>query len=234
MRSASWLKAVFLVACGSSSSSSVSPDDFPDDHAFHNDTEETERELRVHLGGKQIPLSEMPGVAKRIGLPVSGTADVAVAMTVPKVGEDTDYTKAVGSWAISCTHCQAGDDKSKLDFGTHDFIGGGIDVSHLTVDRLQVNATVADGRVELTTWQFASPDLDLDVALTVKLAPVLFDSTVDGCIRFKPSKALEARDPKLYSLLALTGAAIGRDGRYQIKLEGPLNKVRRLAKECGR
>lgn len=232
MRSYPWFAAVVLVACGSSSEDGREPSSFPDDHAFHNNNSETDDMLYVRQGGRQVPVATLPAVAKRIGLPVTGTADIAISVDVPLVNQATDYTRAVGSAAISCTACQIGDDKSKLNLSS--IIGGGIDVSHLTVDRLEAKATVGGGKLELTTWQFSSPDLELDVALRVTFAAAsVFDSKVDGCITFNPTKALEARDPKLYSLLGLTGASRGRDGKFHIKLEGPIHNLRRLAQDCG-
>lgn len=227
------LAVVVLVGCGSSSV------DLPDDHKLHDQSAETAESLHIRYGGTQVPLAELAMVTAAIGLPVSGTTDVSVDVTVPKVSGQATYGQAKGTISVGCTKCQIGDDKTKLRFGaknarTASFLGEGIDFSHLAIDSLDAKVSIESGKLQLTSWKLASPDLELQVALSMTLATPFKTSEVDGCIRFKPSKELDKRDPKMASLLMLTGASQGSDGMYHIKLEGPVGNLRRLAKECGK
>jgi type II secretion system protein N len=226
------LAIVVLVGCGSSV-------DIPDDHKLHDLSADTAESLHLRYGGTQVPLGELAMVGVAIGLPVSGTADVAVDVKVPKVSGRLEYGQAKGTISVGCTKCQIGDDKTKLRFGaknarTASFLGDGIDFSHLAIDSLDAKLSIESGKLQLTSWKLASPDLELEVALSMTLATPFEASAMDGCIRFKPSKELDKRDPKMASLLMLTGANQGSDGMYHIKLEGSVGNVRRLAKECGK
>lgn len=224
----SLLAVVVVAGCGSSSN------DFPDDQKLHDLSTETSATWHLRYGGKQVPLADVPQLFHTIGLPGSGALDLSVDVTMPKVDGIPNFAKATGTMALSCQTCQLGDDKTKLSIGPKDgFLGDGVEFSHLTVDSLDAKVSIIDGKLSLTSWKLASPDVAIDVSLDIKLASSVEDSVVDGCIRFKPSKELDKRDPKLYSLLTITGAAVGADGRYHIKLEGTVGKIKRLAKECG-
>ncbi len=209
--------------------------DFPDDQKLHDLSTETSDTWHLRYGGKQVPLADLPQLVRTIGLPGSGALDLSVDVTMPKVDGIPDFAKATGAMALSCQKCQLGDDKAKLSMGPKNgFLGDGIEVRHLTIDSLDAKVSIIDGRLSLTSWKLASPDVELDVSLDIKLASSVEDSVIDGCIRFKPSKELDKRDPKLYSMLTITGASLARDGRYHIKLEGTVDKIKRLAKECGK
>ncbi len=224
----SLLAVVVVAGCGSSSN------DVPDDQELHDLSTETSTTWHLRYGGKHVPLADVPQLARTIGLPGRGALDLSVDVTTPKVDGIRDFAKATGTMALSCQDCQLGDDKTKLRIGARDgFLGDGIELGHLTVDRLDAKVSIRDGKLTLTSWKLASPDVEIDVSLDIQLASSVEDSVVDGCIRFKPSKQLEARDPKLYSLLTITGASLGGDGRYHIKLEGTVDKIKRLAKDCG-
>jgi hypothetical protein len=71
------------------------------------------------------------------------------------------------------------------------------------------------------------------VALDVQLANELERSSVEACIRFKPTPVLQARDPKTSSVLSLVGGAVDAQGDFAIKLTGRLDRLRMLAVACG-
>jgi hypothetical protein len=227
---------VFVAACGSGGSAS-DPPAFPDDHKLHDLSTDDAQASRVRYGGKQVSLAEVPILADRIGLPISGTADVSIDLTIPKVGNTPDYTKTTGTISIVCTKCRIGDDKAKLKMPTRNarasaFASEGISFGQLGIDGLEMNLTAAHGRLELTHWKFASPDVDLDLSLTVELSKSLQDSGVDGCVRFKPADSLEKRSPKTHAMLSLTGATLGSDAYFSIMVQGAVKNPRALAREC--
>jgi type II secretion system protein N len=227
---------VFVAACGSSGSAS-DPPEFPDDHKLHDLSTDDAQASRLRYGGKQVSLADVPILADRIGLPITGTGDVSIDLTIPKVGNTPDYTKATGTISITCTKCQIGDDKARLKMPARNasasaFGAEGLAFGHVAIDHLEMNLTAANGRIELTHWKFASPDVDLDLSLTLQLSKSLQDSGVESCVRFKPTDTLEKRDPKTHTMLSLTGANRGSDAYFSIAVEGSIKNARRLAREC--
>lgn len=188
------------------------------------------REIRA--AGTQVPVAQIREIADLLGLPVSGTADVDVAIDVPNASPE----QMTGHARVTCTACRIGDDHAKLMLfkGSRSaaLAGDGLDVGHLDIDRLEVTADVANGGASLTHWRLVSPDVDLEISAHVRLASPLGASQVDGCIRFKPSPLLEKRDPKTFAVLSVTGAPLGDDGYYSIALEGRADAIRRLGKVC--
>lgn len=217
---------VVLVGCGSSP-------EIPDDQKLHDLSTETADSVRIRYGGKQVPLAELAMVRESLGLPLTGVVDVDIDITAPRTRGAIDYSKAKGAIAVACANCQIGDDKTKLTLGPKGgFLGDGIEFSHVSIGSFDAKLAIDAGTLKLTAWKFDSPELDIEASLTMKLAPDFDASEVDGCIRFKPNKDLEKRDPKLHALLTITGASLGSDSMFHIKLEGPAGGVRRLAKEC--
>ena len=108
----------------------------------------------------------------------------------------------------------------------------GISFGHLTLDKVDLRAEAQQGHLKVTRWQIASKDLTMDLRLDIQLAAELADSTVDGCLRFKPSPALEARDAKTAAAISMTGAPRGPDGVFSIKIEGRVGQRKLLGQAC--
>jgi hypothetical protein len=103
---------------------------------------------------------------------------------------------------------------------------------HVTFDEVDIRALVQEGHLKVTRWQVASKDLTLGLALDIHFAAELADSTLDGCLRFKPSASLEQRDPRTAAVIATTGAPRGPDGTYSIKIGGSVGQRRLLGQAC--
>ena len=84
----------------------------------------------------------------------------------------------------------------------------------------------------MTQFDVVSGELEMHGRLRIGLADELDASSVDGCVWFKETEALVARDPKTAAVIQTTGAARNRDGFFSIKLAGKLGAVRRLAQDC--
>ncbi|MBA2538230.1 MAG: type II secretion system protein GspN [Deltaproteobacteria bacterium] len=227
---------ILLVGCGSSGPK-ADPPEFPDDHKLHDLSTDDAQASHIRYGGKQVSLADIPIISEKIGLPVTGTGDVSIDLTIPKVGRTPDYTKATGTISIACTKCQIGDDTARLKMPTKSkranaFAGEGVWFGHVTIDSLELTMIAANGRLELTSWKFVSPDIDIQLALTVELRKSLQDSDLDGCVRFKVSDALEKRDPKTHAALWLTGAHLGADRFFNIAVQGAVKNPRRISREC--
>jgi len=192
----------------------------------------TDDEIRVQVNHREVPLQEMPVAEVLAGLPMAGLADVAIDLTVPGEGGKHDYRRAVGSIAVGCpAGCTLGDDEARIR-SPGPMGAGGIRFGHVAFDKVDIRAEVQQGHLKVTRWQVASKDLTLDLKLEIHFAAELAASTLDGCLRFKPSSALEQRDPRTAAAIALTGAPRGPDGTYSIKIEGRVGQRRLLGQAC--
>lgn len=71
-----------------------------------------------------------------------------------------------------------------------------------------------------------------DATLRIELADALADSTLDGCMWFKPDPRLVARDAKMHALISTTGATADADGYFQIKVTGRIGARKYVAQQC--
>lgn len=207
------------------------------DHVLHDRSEITADVARIRYDGRGVPVADIPAVGMALGLPVSGTADVAIDVSIPISNGARDYRRARGTLDIRCTKCQLGDDVAKLRPATHakhssDFVGDGIYFGHLTFERLEARLQIGDGRVALARWVADSPDVTIELALEIELASAYEGSALRGCLRFKDKPTLRERDPKMAALLGISGAPLGPDGLFHIELAGTLGEVKRLGRAC--
>lgn len=192
----------------------------------------TDAAIRVQVNRREVPLREMPMASLLAGLPMTGLADVAIDLTIPGAGGKHDYRRASGSIAVGCpTGCTLGDDAARLQ-APRAGDPGGIPFGHVTFDKVDLRAEVQHGHLKVTRWQLASKDLQLDLRLDIGLAADLASSTLDGCLRFKPSPSLEQRDPETAAVIASTGAPRDADGIYSIKIEGRVGQRKLLGQAC--
>ena len=187
----------------------------------------------IRAQGVEVPLAQLHDLVDRLGLPVTGLANVDLAIDVP----NGSAAQINGKLDFRCIRCRIGDDVAKLQLGSNDarsnaFGGGGLDFGHLDVDQLDVAVAIANGHADLTKFVLRSPDLVLEITAHVELASSLEDSQLLGCIRFKGTPALAQRDPKLTALLGITGAPQDTDGMYTIRLDGSLAAPKRLGQIC--
>lgn len=162
------------------------------------------------------------------GLPLDGgTLTVALSQDPDHVA---DWRKVTGTATLDCGGCVLGDDHTPLTTGAPGGFGGTLDFGHVSWDDATTRAVFADGRVTITGhWR---GDVDLDLAATAVLAARSDDTLIDGCLAFHPAARLRARDEKLATVFALTGAPVGDDGRSYIKIAGTLGKLRRMPQLC--
>lgn len=244
------LVATVVVGCGSSSTTpppQPSPTPSPTNPArtppgdpprgkLQDQSKDEADGLTVRYRGTGVSLAELPAVAQRFGIPLSGKADFEIDVIVPKIRGMPDYTQATGSIDLACTKCQIGDDVAKLRLppknGRAGFADDGFPFGKLLVDRFEAKARITGGKLELTSWKVESPDLAMEANLTVTFSRALEASALEGCMRWKPSPELEQRDPKTHAMLLLTGARRGADGYFQIQLGGTVGESRKLARDC--
>jgi hypothetical protein len=200
----------------------------PPDGTLTTTTTWTGDEMWLRVFGNHVPLHQLP-IADWLALPMTGALDVDVDLAIPIAYGKRDFSRARGSITASCRGgCTLGDDIANLSLGYFD----DVEFGHLAFDSLELGIDVAHGHAAVTHWRADSPDVDLFIAASVELAPRLDDSAISGCIRFRGTPALEQRDWKLAALVSLTGAPLGPDGLYHVKLDGNLGDIKRLGVVC--
>lgn len=197
----------------------------------------------VDLVGDDLPSASLP-MREALGLPMSGKVRFAFNLDLPtdkskagKVGPS--WTKAEGNFDLACpSGCTIGDGKAKLkpklkNRGQQAFAEGGIDIGKLNVDTLLASVEIKNGKLTITKFDVKSPDGELHVDFDLTLNQDLQSSLVTGCLRFKGSDGLLKREPKTHAAISTTGAPVGPDNLFHIKLDGPLREMRRLGQVCG-
>jgi len=225
------MRTVLVVAALAACSQRTAPDDveigaFDPRSTLHDGSDA----LRVSVHRKDVPLQDMPVVAEIMGgLPMSGLADLAIDLAVPKTGGVAQLKQATGSIAFACADgCKLGDDRAKLT--VHGL--GPIDFGHLAIASIDARVDVKDGRADLSRWALTSNDLTLYARLRITFADNLEDSMLEGCIRFRPELALAARDPKTAAVLDTTGASKDAEGFFTIRVGGTIGDRKYLAQAC--
>ena len=198
---------------------------------------------QISVVSDEVPSSSLP-VREVLGLPMSGKLVFAFDLDLPsdksksgKIGPN--WPKAAGSVSLRCpTGCTIGDGTSKLKVKLNNqrqqaFTEGGIDFGKITVDTLAINIELKNGKLDMTKFELKSPDGEAHVDFDMVMNQDLNQSMVTGCLRFHGSELLLKREPKTHAALSTTGANLGPDNLYHIKLDGPLHDIRRLPLTCG-
>jgi type II secretion system protein N len=197
----------------------------------------------VDISGVDLPAGNMP-MKEVIGLPMSGKLELEFKLDLPieklKNGKTgPDWTKATGEVEFECpSGCTFGDGKTKLkpklnNARNQAFAGEGIEFGKINVDTMLAHVKIGDGQLELDKFEAKSTDGELHVDFALTLDQEFGDSDVVGCLRFKGSDSLQKREPKTYAALTTTGASIGPDNLFHIKLDGKFKTMKRLAQFCG-
>lgn len=197
----------------------------------------------VDISGVDVPAGNLP-MKEIIGLPMSGKLELDFSLDLPieklKSGKTgPDWTTAKGDVTFECpSGCTFGDGKTKLKPKLSNarnamFAGEGIEFGKINVDTMLAHVTIKDGNMELDKFETKSQDGELHVDFALALAQDFGESDVTGCLRFKGSDTLQKREPKTYAALTTTGASIGPDNLFHIKLDGKFKTMKRLAQFCG-
>ena len=198
---------------------------------------------QIDLVGSDLPSASLP-MREALGLPMSGKVRFAFVLDLPndkaktgKVGPN--WPKAEGSLELACpSGCTIGDGKTKLKPAIKNqrnaaFAEGGIDFGKVNIDTLLARVEIKNGKLSITKFDVKSPDGELHVDFDMTLNQDIQSSLVTGCLRFKGSDALLKREPKTHAAISTTGAPLGPDNLFHIKLDGPVRELRRIGMACG-
>lgn len=211
-----------LGACGTSDPPKVTTGAFTVEEVVVK----TDDALRIDVHRREVPVEKV--LAELLPrLPVTGLADVSIDVTIPRHGDTNLYGGARGSVAIGCARCTLGQPGWAVQTAA-----ARIPFGQLDLGRVELRAELADGILRLEQGAADSKDLTVRSALTIRLADQLDASTLDGCVRFKPDPSLAQRAPETHAALVTTGAALGPDGFYSIKLGGTLDDRKLIAAPC--
>jgi len=217
--------AFVLAGCGSSAHE-------PPIGSLERSTTVDDDVMHVHAAGRAVPLHEVAEITEHLGLPMNGTGDIDVDVSVPLVRGQPDFTRATGSAALRCAPCALGDDAAVLATKRHGAFGGDLHFGHVAFDTVDLQLAFAGGHADITRWVVRSADVRLEAALHVDLDRTFAHSRVRGCVRFAPTPDLAKRDANLATMLQLVGAPRGPDDLYAVKLDGTLDEPRLLAMLC--
>lgn len=217
------LAVTFVAACGSSAEPQTGAFD-PDDAV-----KATDAEARISVHRREVPLAEMSMGRWLLGIPMRGMAEVDIELTAPIEKGDILHSRSRGTITMGCaTGCTLGDDTAKIAIEPDMQLPFG----HLDFEKLELAMVVEDGHAKVTSWTLASPDVRVTLDLDIALADDFSQSTIDGCVRFAPTKSLLERDPKTHAVLSTTGANRVGD-TFSIKVAGTVGATKRLAQSCG-
>ncbi|MBX3158724.1 MAG: type II secretion system protein GspN [Deltaproteobacteria bacterium] len=197
----------------------------------------------VHVRGNDLPAEKMP-MRELVGLPMSGTLEFAFDLDLPneqlksnKIG--ANWQRAEGAIEFTCpSGCVFGDGKTKLkpklkNKRNEAFAEGGIDFGTIHIENLVAQVEIKDKKLELTKFDAKSSDGEIHVDFALALQQEFGESATTGCLRFKGSDALLKREPKTHAAISTTGAQLGPDNLFHIKLDGKFKDMKRLAHPCG-
>lgn len=196
----------------------------------------------IDIVGEDLPSVSLP-MREVIGLPMSGKVGFVVELELPNNKTKTgrvaaDWSRADGRIELACpAGCMVGDGKAKLkaklkNRAQQAFAEGGIDFGKVSIDTLLARVDIKGGKMKISRFDAKSTDGELHVDVEMALAQDLQSSTVTGCLRFKGSDSLLKREAKTHAAISTTGAPLGPDNLFHIKLDGPLREVRRIGAVC--
>lgn len=197
----------------------------------------------IHLDGNGLPSAMLP-MKEAVGLPMSGKVNFSFDLELPNTKLKTgktgpNWTKAVGAAMFECPQgCTFGDGKTKLKPKLKNnrnaaFAEGGIEFGKLNVQTFIAKVDISKGHLKVTRLDTKSEDGELHVDFDMTLAQNIDESTVTGCLRFTGSQALLKRDARTHAAISTTGAPLGPDNLYHIKLDGKVKEMKRLGQVCG-
>jgi len=173
-------------------------------------------------------LQSLPYMQATRGLPVSGDTTLKIDSTLVGV---TDWTTAKGLARFDCTVCRVGNDLARLEVRNLADTGGGLPFGHLDFAASSLTVTFVPGSMQLAA-ELHSSDVELHARVAGRVAKVLGDTSITGCVQFRATEALRQRDAQTYAVMMSTGALTDREGWSNIAIEGTIANPRMIGRTC--
>jgi len=180
-------------------------------------------------GSRTYPLSALPVERWTGGLPARGEGSLRVEVSDQAFAADVDWRRVEGTVGLTCDRCVLGDDRPPW-FPPGSYLDGAA-AGHLDLGTVTAEVALRGGSFELwSRWR--SGEVELDAHVTGVLGRAAGDTTLTGCVRFGTTPTLAARDPKLATLLSLSGAPTDGAGRWTVTIGGTLDAARLVPIAC--
>ncbi len=200
-------------------------------------------ETSVSFEGEELQAQMLP-MREAIGLPMSGMVEFEFNLDLPNEKQKSGKTapnwqQAAGGARLACpTGCTFGDGKTKLKTKLKNarnaaFAADGIEFGTVTLKSLLAKVEIKTGQLKVTQFEAPSGDGELHVDYAMELQPKFGESPVTGCLRFNGSPSLLQREPKTFSAITATGAPLGPDELFHIRLTDKFKDMKRLGQPCG-
>jgi type II secretion system protein N len=170
-----------------------------------------------------INLADLPGIKESIGLPLAGTISAQIQLLLPKL----HAAEADGRIEITCTDCSVGDGKAKLKVPNNPLLAEGLTMPKLRFGDLDGTIVFDKGNGQIEGLHSKSPDIELDVDGTIRLADPIEMSQVDLYVKFKLSDKLVKSSDKFELLLQFAeGQGKRNDGFFGFRMQGAVRRLR--------
>jgi type II secretion system protein N len=182
--------------------------------------------VEVELSG--IDLSQVTALSGLIGLPIEGTLDGSVKLTMP----EGKASKASGTIALEASNVAIGDGKAKLK--------GLYAPPKVVVGTLSIAGEAKDGTLKITKLAAGGKDIELQGDGRISMREQAMESLVDLSLRFKINDGYRNKNdvtkmlfgspgspipPVIESLDPRVKASKRTDGFYGWQLRGPLGRL---------
>jgi type II secretion system protein N len=183
-----------------------------------------ERKIDVTVDG--VDLAQIPQVSQALSVPVEGTIDGTVKLTMP----DQKASKATGSVSLDMSNVSVGDGKAK--------IMGFIALPKVVVGDLTIAGDAKEGVLKFTKISAGGKDLEVQGDGRVQLREQLAESFTDLNLRVKINDTYRGKSDTTKSLFGAPGTTKGgdvelvpqvkqskrADGFYGWHMHGPLSR----------
>lgn len=170
------------------------------------------RKIKIKFSG--VSMKELPGIAKAISLPMTGSFNGNGHIDIPKEG----LRRADGKFTLACKGCTLGDGKTKvkMDFRPEHqrkrrpnlMATQGVTLPKVRLGRFGGDIEIKRGKATFRQFESLSPDGEAFLMGFITLREPFPFSNVDAYFKFKFDEELKTKEPKWKAIEA--GLAKGR------------------------
>lgn len=172
----------------------------------------SDAEQTLELELERVEVGDIPMLSDLAGLPLKGTVDGTVEVTLP----DKQPAKAEGKLELNLENLAAGDGKAK--------ILKAIALPELKVGNVKLSASITEGRVKVENMSAKGPDFEMSVDGSLRLRDPMPQSILDLGMRFRFMDSYKNKNDITKGLFGANGVP----GLFEMD-----EKVRRSKREDG-